>query len=64
MPKEITIINKTAPVDRGITTAYDLSNGDIIHVHQGGDVWLYKEGRLETARYFKTVDDAISAAQE
>lgn len=61
---EIKIVNKTNPKVKHLDTIYELSNGDTIHVHNGGDVWLYKGDDVETARFCQSVDDAITAAQE
>lgn len=58
-------IKSTSPSDKEqIDTVHELSNGDTIHVHAGGDVWLYKGGDVKTARYFRDVPSAMLAAEE
>lgn len=43
-------------------TVTDLANGDVIHEHADGSVWLYKGGNLEAAQHFESLAQAVAAS--
>lgn len=49
----------TRSTKRADRVVHELDNGDTVHEHDGGDVWLYTGGILTTAQHCTSLAEAV-----